>query len=302
MYEIERILTILFSRLFLNSQFRKIFTDNFDSFVTLIRENSWLIFGAFVVIGGLVLYGSGAARFVAERWKELREINLDDICKFSKYIIFIFFGLSALMAYGLVFIPALKGKQSFWIVSETLIEFKRQGFLSALIIFYLYVVFYASVILMAGWIISKIQTRHLYPSSDPYYSDIRIEHIALYQHYFNQIIKNIDLKNCQNWLLDLSGSGQECNHNSDQLDKDIQYLVGVLDKADSEYLKARYLLIMVVQYIFDEFDLVAEDTSSWVKRVLRHKPDDCFTTAQSRAYLLPKIEEYYNPRNFELMS
>jgi hypothetical protein len=58
---------------------------------------------------------------------------------------------------------------------------------------------------------------------DPFYNGIPMEHLALYQHYFNKVISQVDVESHTRWI-----SGESCE--TQQLDKNADIIEHIILK------------------------------------------------------------------------
>lgn len=105
---------------------------------------------------------------------------------------------------------------------------------------------------------------------DPFYSDIDIEQIGIYQIHFNRIIEKVDVSNYTKWSM-----GKDFNKT--KLESDDEWIIEQLLIAAEDGINGALLQNMVNQYFFADILQRQSEKSRWISRVIhRNFPDDYF--------------------------
>lgn len=96
----------------------------------------------------------------------------------------------------------------------------------------------------------------------PFYAEMKLTQIALYQHYFNEMIAAVDVEN-------LTNKTQGRPFSQESYDKDYKDLNAVLHKAEAEGLMSHYLQVLFEQYIWADVLGRVWHKQDWV-RTARH--------------------------------
>lgn len=118
---------------------------------------------------------------------------------------------------------------------------------------------------------------------DPFYEDVEVEQIGLYQRYFAKVIGAVDVWNNTQW------SRSEC-YDRARLAADDEVMEKIIvEEATRKGLSASYLQIMVNQYFFADEYFRELDRDTWVRRVIYRKDVDYFPDGWSTRRLLEKV-------------
>ena len=118
---------------------------------------------------------------------------------------------------------------------------------------------------------------------DPFYEDVNLEQIALYQHYCGKVLRAVDVPNSTRW-------SKSEPYDRARLDADDEVMENIIvGEAAHEGLSPAYLQIMINQYFFADERLREMDRDKWVKRVLYRKNMDYFPDGWSTRRLLEKV-------------
>lgn len=111
--------------------------------------------------------------------------------------------------------------------------------------------------------------------TEPAYDDIPMEHIALYQYFFEKIIDFVDVENYTKWA-----KGHK--HDRSQHDVDDERMEKFVFKEFSNTkLSPATMQVMVHQYFFADVFKREADKKKWVYRVMHRKEIDYFPSAMA---------------------
>ena len=101
---------------------------------------------------------------------------------------------------------------------------------------------------------------------DPFYAEINVEDIGVYQRYFDRIIGHVDGTNHTKWA-------KSMKFDQGRLDTDDKWMFGVLEEAEGNGISGGLLQVMVHQYFFASVLEREQDRQHWVRRVMHPRPD-----------------------------
>ena len=105
---------------------------------------------------------------------------------------------------------------------------------------------------------------------DPFYEELDIEKIALYQHYFNKVINTIDVDNH-------TRQARRKEYDKQQMEMDEEIMEKIIAvKASTAGLFPVILQVLTTQYFFADTYEREKDKDAWVKRVMNRKAVDYF--------------------------
>lgn len=111
--------------------------------------------------------------------------------------------------------------------------------------------------------------KNKFKSIDPFYEDVKMEQIDLYQHYFSKLISSIDLDTQTKW-------SQSKDYDRKQMEKDEEIMGKIAGEAASEGLSPDIFQVMVNQYFLADVYQREMDRENWIKRILHRKDVDYF--------------------------
>lgn len=102
---------------------------------------------------------------------------------------------------------------------------------------------------------------------DPFYSEIDIEQIGLYQLHFNKILEKVDVLNYTKWSLSQ-------DYDREKLNGDDEWMYDYLVNAEKDGINGGILQNMVNQYFFADILQREAEKSIWISRVIHRKSDE----------------------------
>jgi hypothetical protein len=120
---------------------------------------------------------------------------------------------------------------------------------------------------------------------DPFYEDMKVEQIALYQHYFAKIIQAVDVSNSTSW-----SRSEPYDRSRLAADDEVMEKI-IVGEAAREGLSPSYLQIIVNQYFLADERFRELDKDTWAKRVLYRKEVDYFPDGWATRRLLEKASD-----------
>ena len=120
---------------------------------------------------------------------------------------------------------------------------------------------------------------------DPFYVDINVEDIGVYQRYFDKIIGHVDVGNYTDWSM---------SRENDRLrmDADDEWMDDVFREANRDGISGALLQNMVNQYFFADMLEREQDKQHWVRRVMHPRsPREYFPPAAQMRGMMEMVSE-----------
>ena len=111
---------------------------------------------------------------------------------------------------------------------------------------------------------TRVPREHAEPV-DPFYADISVEDIGVYQRYFHKIIGHVDVGNYTDWSM-------SCEYGRLRMDADDEWMDDVIREANRDGISGALLQNMVNQYFFADILEREQDKQHWVRRVMHPRP------------------------------
>ena len=119
---------------------------------------------------------------------------------------------------------------------------------------------------------------------DPLYADINVEEIGVYQRYFDEIVRHVDLDNYTKWSMSRE-------YDRAKMDVDDAWMYQVLLKAEKDGISGPLLQNMANQYFFA--DILERETEKhhWVRRVMHPHATEFFPGATQMRLMMESVSD-----------